>query len=84
MIKTSLTVAVAALALLAGSASAASLTRAQVVEQLQQARAAGQLYTGENQPYPISTNVPSNVSRSAVLAQLEQYKGQHPHQPVEH
>lgn len=84
MVKTSFMAAFAALAFLASAVSAATLTRAQVVEQLQQARAAGQLYLGENQPYPINTSAPSQLSRSTVLAELAQYEEQHPHQVIEH
>lgn len=63
----SLSLAAAGLAPVA--ASAASLTRAQVVEQLQQARAQGLLSEGES-GYPVQQPVASNVSRNAVLADL--------------
>lgn len=63
----SLSLAAAGLAPLA--ANAASLTRAQVVEQLQQARAQGLLSEGES-GYPVQQPAASHVSRTAVLADL--------------
>ena len=51
------------------AANAASLTRTQVVEQLQQARAQGLLSEGES-GYPVQQPAASNVSRNAVLADL--------------
>ena len=51
------------------AANAASLTRAQVVEQLQQARAQGLLSEGES-GYPVQQPVISSVSRNAVLTDL--------------
>jgi hypothetical protein len=57
---------------LAGTAYAAdssSVTHTQVISQLQQARAAGLLSTGE-QEYPVAVNDKSTESRAEVLAEL--------------
>ena len=47
----------------------ASLTRAQVVAQLNNARAAGQISEHEADPYPVAV-ASTDASRSAVVAQL--------------
>jgi opacity protein-like surface antigen len=63
----SLSLAAAGLAPVAANAD--SLTRAQVVEQLQQARAQGLLSEGQS-GYPVQKPADSHVSRTAVLADL--------------
>ncbi len=53
-------------------ASAASLSRAQVESQLQQAQSEGMLIRGDADPYPVPTQQKTFESRAQVLSQLAQ------------